>query len=528
MLRRAGGPRPRGHRRAPLVLGPGMTAVTGETGAGKTLVVEAIELLVGGRADPAMVRHGADEAVVEGRFVRRRRRGRPAPGRAQRGPVAGLRRRPPGHGRRRWPSRAPTSSTSTASTTTSRCWPPAVQREALDRFGGDRPRAAARRPARLAVGPSTSAWPSSAATSGTGPARSTCCASRSTSSTPPASTTPTRTTRLEAEEDLLADAAGPPGGGGAAPSLALDVDGGAGGVAGRGHRRARRAAPRSPRAGRRGCAASPPSSPTSPPSCGPPARRIEEDPERQADGPRAPAAPARPAAQVRRHRWPTSSSSAARPPRRLAELEDHDRAGRRARRRAGRRGRPRSRRPSGVVGAARRAAAPDAGRGHRGPPARAGHAQGPHRGRRSATIPATTCAFLLAANPGAPPLPLAKVASGGELARSMLALRLVLTERARHAGVRRGRRRHRRHRGQRRRSGAGRAGRATTRCWSSPTWPRSRRSPTPRSGAQGRATGHDHDVGAPARPGRAGRRDRPDAVRLARQRRRPGSTPRSC
>ena len=36
--------------------------------------------------------------------------------------------------------------------------------------------------------------------------------------------------------------------------------------------------------------------------------------------------------------------------------------------------------------------------------------------------------FLLAANPGAPPLPLAKVASGGELARAMLALRLVLTE----------------------------------------------------------------------------------------------------
>ncbi|MEY2469367.1 MAG: repair protein RecN, partial [Actinomycetota bacterium] len=52
-----------------LELGGGMTAVTGETGAGKTLVVDAIELLVGGRADPALVRAGADEAVVEGRFV---------------------------------------------------------------------------------------------------------------------------------------------------------------------------------------------------------------------------------------------------------------------------------------------------------------------------------------------------------------------------------------------------------------------------------------------------------------------------
>jgi len=52
-----------------LEFGGGMTAVTGETGAGKTLVVDAIELLVGGRADPALVRAGADEAVVEGRFV---------------------------------------------------------------------------------------------------------------------------------------------------------------------------------------------------------------------------------------------------------------------------------------------------------------------------------------------------------------------------------------------------------------------------------------------------------------------------
>ena len=52
-----------------LVIGPGMTALTGETGAGKTLVVEALELLLGGRADAAMVRAGAVEAVVEGRFV---------------------------------------------------------------------------------------------------------------------------------------------------------------------------------------------------------------------------------------------------------------------------------------------------------------------------------------------------------------------------------------------------------------------------------------------------------------------------
>lgn len=52
-----------------LALGPGMTVITGETGAGKTLIVDALDLLCGGRADAALVRDGADEARVEGRFV---------------------------------------------------------------------------------------------------------------------------------------------------------------------------------------------------------------------------------------------------------------------------------------------------------------------------------------------------------------------------------------------------------------------------------------------------------------------------
>jgi DNA repair protein RecN (Recombination protein N) len=52
-----------------LVLGPGMTALTGETGAGKTVLVGAIDLLLGGRSDATMVRAGADEARVDGRFV---------------------------------------------------------------------------------------------------------------------------------------------------------------------------------------------------------------------------------------------------------------------------------------------------------------------------------------------------------------------------------------------------------------------------------------------------------------------------
>jgi len=52
-----------------LQLSEGLVALTGETGAGKTMIVEAINLLVGGRADAGMVRPGASEARVEGRFV---------------------------------------------------------------------------------------------------------------------------------------------------------------------------------------------------------------------------------------------------------------------------------------------------------------------------------------------------------------------------------------------------------------------------------------------------------------------------
>jgi DNA repair protein RecN (Recombination protein N) len=52
-----------------LPLGPGMTVITGETGAGKTLIVDALDLLCGGRAEATLVRDGATEARVEGRFV---------------------------------------------------------------------------------------------------------------------------------------------------------------------------------------------------------------------------------------------------------------------------------------------------------------------------------------------------------------------------------------------------------------------------------------------------------------------------
>jgi len=54
---------------ARIPMGPGLTALTGETGAGKTMVVEALNLLLGGRPDPERVRLGASEATVEGLFA---------------------------------------------------------------------------------------------------------------------------------------------------------------------------------------------------------------------------------------------------------------------------------------------------------------------------------------------------------------------------------------------------------------------------------------------------------------------------
>jgi DNA repair protein RecN (Recombination protein N) len=54
--------------RADIPFGPGLNAVTGETGAGKSLLVQAVSLLVGGRADSDTVREGAESATVEGTF----------------------------------------------------------------------------------------------------------------------------------------------------------------------------------------------------------------------------------------------------------------------------------------------------------------------------------------------------------------------------------------------------------------------------------------------------------------------------
>lgn len=54
---------------ATLPMGPGFTAITGETGAGKTMVVTGLGLLMGARSDAGTVRSGAEQAVVEGVWI---------------------------------------------------------------------------------------------------------------------------------------------------------------------------------------------------------------------------------------------------------------------------------------------------------------------------------------------------------------------------------------------------------------------------------------------------------------------------
>ncbi|MBU6280072.1 MAG: AAA family ATPase, partial [Actinomycetales bacterium] len=51
---------------AEIQLDSGLTVLTGETGAGKTMVLTGLGLLAGERADPASVRHGSGNAEVEG------------------------------------------------------------------------------------------------------------------------------------------------------------------------------------------------------------------------------------------------------------------------------------------------------------------------------------------------------------------------------------------------------------------------------------------------------------------------------
>ena len=218
--------------------GPGMTALTGETGAGKTMLVGAIDLLLGGRADAGVVRAGAARRWSRVASTGGRRGAGPHPGRPRRRPLPGLRRRAHGHRRRAGRARPATlvdlhgQHAHQSLLATAR---PAGRARPLRRH---RPR-----PARSEAGPSaagsTPRWPRSAATPGPGPGRPTCCASSSASSRPPASTTPTRTTALDALEDAPRRRRRPPGGGRRRRRRASHRR------RGRGRRRRRRPSPRS-------------------------------------------------------------------------------------------------------------------------------------------------------------------------------------------------------------------------------------------------------------------------------------------
>jgi len=52
--------------RVELIFTNGFNVITGETGAGKSILIDAVELLLGGKADPSFVRSGADRAIIEG------------------------------------------------------------------------------------------------------------------------------------------------------------------------------------------------------------------------------------------------------------------------------------------------------------------------------------------------------------------------------------------------------------------------------------------------------------------------------
>jgi DNA repair protein RecN (Recombination protein N) len=54
--------------RLEIQFGEGFNVITGETGAGKSIIIDAVDLLLGGRGDADFIRAGSDKAVVEGVF----------------------------------------------------------------------------------------------------------------------------------------------------------------------------------------------------------------------------------------------------------------------------------------------------------------------------------------------------------------------------------------------------------------------------------------------------------------------------
>ena len=55
--------------RLTLELEPGLNVLTGETGAGKTIIIDSLDLALGGRADRELIRTGAEQAEVQALFT---------------------------------------------------------------------------------------------------------------------------------------------------------------------------------------------------------------------------------------------------------------------------------------------------------------------------------------------------------------------------------------------------------------------------------------------------------------------------
>ena len=452
------------------------------------MLVGAIGLLAGDRADPSVVRPGAEEAVVQGRFVMRRRRGRPHPGGAPQRSVARLPRRPPGH--RRGAGRAGRCPRRPARAARPRRAPHHRQPAPGPRsVRGGRPRRARGGPRRGASGRRRA---------------------RGLGGDAGARERELDFLRFQLDEIERGGSHGP--GRGRAPRGR--------GVAARRRRRPPRrrgrrrcrarhrtgrprpdSAPRWPRSAIRaavrapswsGSRAWPPSWTTSRTTSGRPPRPSTSDPERlaavqarraaladlrrryTADRPLQPGRPVRGAGRAGRPRWPTSTatpSAAAAAEAAHAEALD---------------GR-------GAVGGGRRANAAGASPARWRPPCRR---DSPSSRCAKAQVvdqvgdddPGDDVSFLLALNPGLP----AAAARQGGLGRRAGAHDAGAAAGRRGAGahprVRRGRRRGGRERGPLGGAGPGRAGRRASRCWWSPTSRRSRRSPTPRSRSRSTTT----------------------------------------
>jgi DNA repair protein RecN (Recombination protein N) len=403
-----------------LVLGAGLTAVTGETGAGKTLVVDAIDLLMGGRADPVLVRPGASEAWVEGRFVDEAgtevilARVVPADGRSRAyldghlATAAALSERGRGlvdlHGQHAHQSLLSA----------------AVQRAALDRYAGvdlGPLRTARARVAEIDATLATLGGDERAR------AREIDLLRFQVAELEGAGLTgPHEDAELDAEEDRLADAVAHREAG-ALAAEALSGDGGAADALGRAIGALAGRGPFDALEGRLRGLASEVSDAAS--EARAVAEGISDDPARLDEVRDRRAL----LADLRRKYGETLAevlAHAAEAGARLAELEHHDE-------RAAALDAERTEALGVVadaaaeVGAARRAAAPGLAA------AVEAHLRdlALPRARVEVSIgdddPGDDVSILLAANPGGPALPLSKAASGGELARAMLALRLVLT-----------------------------------------------------------------------------------------------------